>query len=59
MAKTEFEIYGVKLTSFEDIKFSMWLDKSGIYMNTLYPDERKKIITDWLTKERETKNQKP
>jgi len=44
---------GVEMTSLEEMHFSIWLnDKSGILMNTLYPEERTKVVTDWLTKYR-------
>ena len=53
MAKTIFSHSGVEMTSFESIKLSMWIDKSGIYLNTLEKEERTKIVTDWLTKHRQ------
>jgi hypothetical protein len=47
---------GVEMTELECMYFSIWLnDKSGIYLNTLYPEERKKVVTDWLTDFREKK----
>ena len=43
----------VEMTTLEGMHFSLWLnDKSGIYMNTLYPEERTKVVTDWLTEYR-------
>jgi hypothetical protein len=47
---------GVEMTELECMHFSIWLnDKSGIYLNTLYPEERKKVVTDWLNDFREKK----
>lgn len=53
MAKTIFEVYGVEMTSLEEMYFSLWLDKSGIAMNTIYAEERTKLTQDWLTKHRD------
>lgn len=40
---------GVEMTTIEEMHFAIWLnDKSGIAMNTLYPEERKKVVQDWL-----------
>ena len=40
---------GVEMTTLEEMHFSIWLnDKSGILMNTLYPEERTNLVQDWL-----------
>jgi len=40
---------GVEMTTIECMHFSIWLnDVSGISMNTLYPEERTKVVQDWL-----------
>jgi len=47
---------GIEMTTLEGMQFSIWLnDKSGIAMNTLYPEERKKVVIDWLNEYRKTK----
>jgi hypothetical protein len=54
-SKTKKSHSGVEMTSLEEMHFSIWLnDKSGILMNTLYPEERKKVVTDWLNEYRKT-----
>ena len=51
--KNEWTHSGVTMTAEEGMYFSKWLnDVSGIYMNTLYPEERTKIVLDWLENHR-------
>jgi hypothetical protein len=48
MAKTIFEYEGVKMSSLESMFFSLWLEKQNFTMNTLYKEQRLKVINDWL-----------
>jgi len=47
MAKT-IDRYGVQLTTEQGMILSKYLSNKGIAMNTKTPDERKKIVLDWL-----------
>lgn len=42
-------VYGVEMTSIQEIMFSKYRDNKGIAMNTLRPEERKKKAQDWLS----------
>lgn len=42
------EVYGVKLTSMQEMQFSKYLSNKGIAMNTLQPKERTNIVKTWL-----------
>ena len=48
MAKTIFEYEGVKMSSLESMFFALWLEKQNFTMNTLYKEQRLKVINDWL-----------
>jgi hypothetical protein len=48
MTKT-IDIYGVQLTSEQEMLFSKYIANHGIAMNTKTPEERKKIVTNWLS----------
>lgn len=43
-----YNVYGVEMTSLEEMRFSKYLDNKRIAMNTFYKEERKKIAEDWL-----------
>ena len=43
-----YNVYGVEMTSLEEMRFSKHLDNERIAMNTFYKEERKKIAEDWL-----------
>ena len=38
-----YNVYGVEMTSLEEMRFSKHLDNERIAMNTFYKEERKKI----------------
>lgn len=42
------EVYGVWLTSLQNMLFSKYIANNGIAMNTIKPDERKEIVLNWL-----------
>lgn len=46
MKKTD--VYGVKMTSLEEMRFSKHLDNKGIAMNTFYKEQRAEIAKKWL-----------
>ena len=50
-----YNVFGIKLTSLQNMWFSKYLDNEGIAMNTLQPKERTEVVENWL-KER-LKNQ--
>lgn len=41
-------VYGVYLTSLQEMKFAKFRDQNGIAMNTKSKEERVKIVLDWL-----------
>lgn len=41
-------IYGVQMTSLENMMFSKWISNNGIAMNTKTEDERKQFTINWL-----------
>lgn len=45
-------VYGVKMTSLEQMKFYKYLTNNKIAMNTFYKEERKNIAKDWLKEHR-------
>lgn len=47
MPKT-IDVYGVQLTSMQEMIFSKYMSNNGIAMNTKKPDERKEIVLNWL-----------
>lgn len=47
MPKT-IDIYGVQLTTMQEMLFSKYMSNNGIAMNTKTPEERKRIVTEWL-----------
>lgn len=42
------DVYGVQLTTMQEMLFSKYMANNNIAMNTKKPDERKKIVNDWL-----------
>lgn len=44
----KYNVYGVEMTSLEEIKFSKYRENNGIAMNTYYKDDRKNIAKYWL-----------
>ena len=49
--KTE-EVYGVEMTSLENLIFSKWISNNSIAMSTKTEQERKQITLNWLTENR-------
>ena len=45
-------VFGVEMTSFEEMIFSKYLSNAGIAMNTFLPQKRTEITEDWLKKHR-------
>ncbi len=43
------EVYGVTMTSLEEMKFDKYRDSNGIAMNTKTEQERKTITENWLS----------
>lgn len=41
-------LFGVEMTSFEEMIFSKHLSNAGIAMNTLLPQKRTEITETWL-----------
>lgn len=44
------EVYGIEMTSLQEIMFSKYLSNNGIAMNTKTKEERTKIVLEWLNK---------
>ena len=42
------EVYGVKLTGIQEMMFSKYISERGISMNTLQPNERTRVVKEWL-----------
>jgi len=42
------DVYGVKLTPIENMKFSKYCSNNGLAMNTKTVDERKELVIKWL-----------
>lgn len=42
-------LFGVEMTSFEEMIFSKYLSNTGIAMNTLLPEKRTEVTRKWLT----------
>ena len=49
-------VYGVKMTSIEQMKFSKYLDNKRIAMNIFHKEERKKIAEKWINEYRNSFN---
>lgn len=47
-SKRYYNVYGVKMTSLEEMRFSKYLDNERIAMNTYCKEERVKIAEDWI-----------
>lgn len=45
--------YGIEMTSLESQNFEKWLSSSNIAMNTKTVEERKKVASGWLVKNKE------
>ena len=45
-------VFGVEMTSFEEMIFSKYLSNNGIAMNTLHPEQRTNIVKEWVLKHR-------
>ena len=43
-----YNVYGVKMTSLEEMRFSKYLDNERIAMNTFHKQERMNIAKKWL-----------
>lgn len=44
------DVYGLKMSSLEEMMFSKYIRENGIAMNTKTADERLAIALDWLEK---------
>lgn len=44
-------VYGVEMTSLQEMHFSKYLSSYGIAMNTLQPSQRTELAVKWLMKE--------
>ena len=45
-------LFGIEMTSFEEMIFSKYLSNNGIAMNTFLPQKRTEITEAWLKKYR-------
>lgn len=45
-----YDVYGIKMTSLEQMAFSKYLDNNRIAMNTFEKEERKEIAKKWKEK---------
>jgi len=45
-------VFGVEMTSLEEMMFSKHLANSGIAMNTLFPEQRVELTRQWVLKYR-------
>lgn len=45
-------VFGVEMTSFEEMIFSKYLSNNGIAMNTLLPEMRTEVTREWLKNNR-------
>lgn len=48
-------VYGVKMTSLQEMRFSKYLDNNKIAMNTFLKGERYNIANNWLLEYKESK----
>ena len=46
--KEYYDVFGVKMTSLEQMRFSKYLENNRIAMNTKHKEERKQIAKKWL-----------
>jgi len=51
--KNKVDNYGVEMTNIESQDFQKWLSKSNVAMNTKTVEERKKMASDWLAKNKD------
>jgi hypothetical protein len=42
------DVFGVKMTSLQEMKFSKYLDNNRIAMNTYYKEQRTEIAQEWI-----------
>ena len=42
------DVFGVKMTSLQEMKFSKYLENNRIAMNTFYKEQRTEIAKKWL-----------
>lgn len=49
-------VYGVQMTSLEDMIFSKYINNQGIAMNTKTEQERKQIVSTWLKEFRKNRS---
>lgn len=52
--KEYYDVFGIKMTSLEQMRFSKYLENNRIAMNTLYKEERKNITENWLNEYKKT-----
>lgn len=43
-------VYGVKLTSIQEMMFMKYINNNSIAPNTMDADQRKQLVIDWLNK---------
>ena len=44
----EIEVFGITMSSIQEMKFSKYLENNNIAMNTFQKEERTKITRNWL-----------
>ena len=47
-----YDVFGVKMTSLEQMRFSKYLEHYRIAMNTIYKIERQQIAQNWINENR-------
>ena len=45
-------VFGVEMTSLEEMMFCKYLSNNGIAMNTIYPEQRTELVNQWVLKHR-------
>ena len=45
------DVFGIKMTSLQEMRFSKYLENNRIAMNTYYKEQRTEIAKNWLNEE--------
>lgn len=45
------DVFGVEMTSLQEMRFSKYLENNRIAMNTYYKEQRTEIAENWLNEE--------
>jgi len=48
-------VFGVEMTSLEEMMFAKHISNNGIAMNTFYPEQRTNLTSVWIEKYRMSK----